>query len=427
MWKKIFVGIAVLTLLSGCGSSEGPVGEKENIMTSGEEKSSADVTMDEQGENGGENGDLEAVELSSDELVETVEEECVTVVMVGDILLHTPVEDAARDEEGNYGFDFIFRQMKDEISSADIAIVNQEVIIGGEELGVSGYPAFNAPDEIGDALVNAGFDVVCHGTNHALDKGKKGIVNATDYWKEKHPEIVVAGINADEEEYEAVSIIEKNGFRIAILNYTYGTNGIAAPSDMPHAVDMLDEDKVRADLAFAEENVDFTIVCPHWGTEYRLEPDSYQEKWNGIFREGGADLVLGTHPHVIEPIELSEDSDTGITNNHGNGDMLTYYSLGNFVNWTSGTGPGTANRMVGGMAEVTLGRDDNSEAVIKDYGIRALVCDVHSVPEGITVYPLAAYTEEQGEENEIRKQDSVFSTQYCKDLCDKVWGKELWH
>ncbi len=193
-----------------------------------------------------------AEEVLPDVMGQERAEENVTILMVGDILLHTPVEEAAKDEEGNYNYDFIFENLKDEISGADIAIVNQEVILGGKELGVSGYPAFNAPFEVGDALVAAGFDVVCHGTNHALDKGKAGIVNTCNYWKSSHPEITVLGINADSKEQEAVTIIEKKGIKIALLNYTYGTNGIPMPSDMPFAVDMLDEDKVVQDLKFAE-------------------------------------------------------------------------------------------------------------------------------------------------------------------------------
>ncbi len=352
----------------------------------------------------------------------------VKIVMVGDILLHTPVEDAAKDENGTYDFDFIFENVGDEIESADIAIVNQEVIIGGEELGISGYPAFNAPYAIGDALVNAGFDVVCHATNHALDKGKQGVVNTCEYWKENHPEITVVGINESPEEQEEIKIIEKNGINIAILNYTFGTNGIDLPRDMPYAVDIMDEEKVISDLKEAEESADFTVVCPHWGTEYRLEADSYQEKWTNIFRENGADLVLGTHPHVIEPIELIKDEGENVTisNNHGSGDMLVYYSLGNFVNWTSGTGEGTANRMVGGMAEVTVSKDEKDEAAISDYSVEALVCHVKSGPENISVYPLSKYTDEMGKENEIINQDPSFSASYCTELCDNVWG-DLWH
>ena len=172
----------------------------------------------------------------------------VTLVMVGDILLHEQIEQVSRDSDGNYNFDYIFENMKPEIEAADIAIVNQEVIIGGEELGVSGYPAFNAPCEAGDALVAAGFDIVCSATNHALDKGKKGILNCCDFWKKNYPQINVVGINETEDDYENIDIIEKEGIKIAVLNYTYGTNGIAFPSGMPYAVDMLDEDKVVKDI-----------------------------------------------------------------------------------------------------------------------------------------------------------------------------------
>lgn len=344
----------------------------------------------------------------------------VKIVMVGDILLHSRVEDAAKDSNGNYNFDSIFDNMKSEIEAADIAIVNEEVILGGIELGISGYPSFNAPWEIGDALINAGFDVVCHATNHALDKGKKGITNSLMYW-EKHPEITVVGINKSAEAHETVTIIEKNGIKIAILNYTYGTNGISMPKDMPYAVDLLDDDKVKKDLAYAEGNADFTIVCPHWGTEYNLGIDASQKKWNDIFREGGADLVIGTHPHVLEPVEFIKDDVPGIKNNHGNGDMLVYYSLGNFVNWTSGTGEGTTNRMVGGMAKINISMGASTkETAISGYGIEPVVCHVASGYRGVTVYPLSAYTDELAAQNEIRNQDSSFSRKKCVELCEKL-------
>ena len=102
----------------------------------------------------------------------------VNIIMVGDILLHSPVEEAAVNESGEYNFDFIFDRTRKDISTSDIAIVNKEVIIGCEELGISGYPNFNAPYQVGDALVKAGFDVVCHGTNHALDRGKRELLIA---------------------------------------------------------------------------------------------------------------------------------------------------------------------------------------------------------------------------------------------------------
>ncbi|MBP3783601.1 MAG: CapA family protein [Butyrivibrio sp.] len=354
-------------------------------------------------------------------MAKTATDQDVTIVMVGDILLHTPVEETAMAEDGTYNFDFIFEKLKKDISSADIAIVNQEVIIGGQELGVSGYPSFNAPYQIGDALVEAGFDVVCHGTNHALDKGKRGLLNCCKYWREQHPEITVVGINETEDAYNNIDIVEEKGIKIAILNYTYGTNGIPQPKGMPHAVDMLDKDKVERDLKFAEENADFTIVCPHWGTEYNLGVDKSQKYWTEIFRKNGADLVLGTHSHVIEPIEMLEDVGIGITNNHGDGDMLVYYSLGNFVNWTSGKGKGVANRMVGGMADVTIGRNAKGEVVIKSHGVTPVVTHLQKGHEGVIVYPLTEYTDELGKTNEIVKQDPGFSAQYCRELANKVW------
>jgi len=344
----------------------------------------------------------------------------ITLVMVGDILLHTPVAESGRGEEG-YDFSAVFANMKEEIEAADLALVNQEVILGGQELGVSGYPTFNAPYELGDALADSGFDVVLHATNHTLDKGKKGVLNCLSFWQEKHPEVAVLGIHDKEADQEEIYVYEQDGIRIAILNYTYGTNGIPLPADMPYAVDLLERGRVVADLQRAQELADFVIVCPHWGTEYVLEATKEQEDWAALFAANGADLVLGTHPHVIEPMEWmhvreEERGDAGGT--------LVYYSLGNFVNWTSSTGEGIANRMVGGMARVVIGLDDAGEAVIKDYGVEPLVCHLEQGFGGVTVYPLSDYTEELAARNEIVKQDSNFSLEYCKKLVQDVFGVE---
>ena len=341
------------------------------------------------------------------------EPESVSILMVGDILLHTPVENAALQNDGTYSFEAIFEPLRSEIRSADLAIVNQEVIIGGEELGISGYPAFNAPYSVGDALVNAGFDIICHGTNHALDKGKKGLLNCLNFWKETYPETAVLGIHDSQESQDQIYIYEQDGLRIAVLNFTYGTNGIALPKDMPYAVDLLKESQVISAIQKAEELADFTIICPHWGTEYQLKQSAEQERWAKLFAEHGADLVLGTHPHVIQPMEW-------ITNEENGHSMLVYYSLGNFVNWTSSSGTGIANRMVGGMAEVTL-TAEGENLVISDYGIEPVVCHLEQGTNGITVYKLEDYTDVLAEKNQIRLQDPAFSLEYCQQLCENVW------
>lgn len=362
----------------------------------------------------------ETVQVPSEQLADPPPE--YKIIMVGDILLHTPVEESCLQPDGSYDYDSLFSHTKEEIAAADLALVNQEVIIGGADLGITGYPSFNADFSLCDSLAGAGFDIICHATNHAMDKGRKGLINCAKYWRENYPQITVLGIHDTADTSTSCGaepvILDLPDMKIAVLNYTYGTNGIQLPDDMPYAVDLLNEEQVAADIQRAEELADFTIVCPHWGTEYRLTSDASQEKWTKIFAENGADLILGTHPHVIEPIEW-------VTDEASEHEMLVYYSLGNFVNWTSGTGEGVANRMVGGMAEVTLTKNDNGELEIADYGVKPMISHVASGPEGVTTYFLEDYPEELAEENEIVSQDPEFSREYCVNLCDSVWG-DLW-
>lgn len=360
------------------------------------------------------------IEKITDETPEPVEPEPTTpptiqIVMVGDMLMHGRVMESGLKEDGTYNFDHLFVNVKDTIENADLALVNQETILGGTELGLSGYPAFNSPYELGDSLVDAGFDVILHATNHTLDKGKKGVQNCMNFWDTNYSDIAYLGINKSQEEQDTdIYIYEQEGIRIAILNYTYGTNGIPTPSDMPYIVNYLNEDKIIQDLKYAEENSDFTIVCPHWGTEYVLSATDSQKKWANIFMENGADLVIGTHPHVIEPIEMLTDENDN--------EMLVYYSIGNFVNGTSGTGEGTTNRMVGGIADITISLDENGEVYIEKYDVIPIVCHIDEKTE-YTVYYLSDYTEELAKENHILSQDPSFSLEKCNKLIESVWSK----
>ena len=211
------------------------------------------------------------------------------------------------------------------MNQMDLHIVNQETILGGTEMGLGGYPAFNSPQEIGDAEVKAGFNIILHATNHTLDRGLSGVNNTIEFWKTKHPDTTYLGIHDSEEDAKNIYVYEKQGFNVAVLNYTYGTNGIAIPSSAPYCVDTFDDEaKVRDDIRRAHKLADMVIVCPHWGTEYVYESTSYQDQWTNVFLEEGVDVVLGTHPHVIEPVkEFTRESD-----GHK---MVVYYSLGNFV------------------------------------------------------------------------------------------------
>ena len=420
--KRKIVFLGILLLIAGLFAWTHGDFDKTDDTSNREEYMSNIENVEENSEasiNQSDEDDSTSVKDDEETIVNQIEDSKsndVTIVMVGDMLLHDRVESSAKREDGSYNYDAIFSNVKDDIEKADIAIANQEVIIGGSELGISGYPTFNAPYEFGDALVETGFDIVCHGTNHALDKGEKGLTNCLNFWHENHPEIGVLGIHDSYEDQDEIYIYEINGIKIAMLNYTYGTNGIELPASMPYGVDYLSEDRIIEDLDEAEEIADFTIVCPHWGTEYSLTPDSSQKKWAGIMVAHGADLIIGTHPHVIEPVEVIEDEASGNS-------AVCYYSLGNFVNWTSGKGQGVSNRMVGAMATVTIGLDENNEVIIKEYDAVPLVSHVTSGTDGVTVYKLEDYTDELAEKNEIISQASDFSLEYCKNLVEEVLGK----
>lgn len=392
-YLKFAAGVlAMLLLLSGCSIEKVSTGE---LSTTEPETTVEDTTQ------------------PAPETTAEPEKETVSIIMVGDVLLHEKVAESGKRDDGTYNYDHFFANVKDEIQGADIAIVNQEVILGGKELGLTGYPSFNGAFEVGDAEANVGFNVVLHATNHALDKGKTAVLNCIDFWKTKHPDIGMIGIYDSQESRDSIYVTEKNGIKVAILNYTYGTNGIPLPSDMPYAVNMLDETTVRSDVAKAKQMADFVIVAPHWGTEYTHDIVDYQKRWTDIFADCGVDLVIGTHPHVVEPVETVEK------NGHS---MLVYYSIGNFINSTAETGSGIADRMLGAMATVTIEKDESGGAVkISDYGVIPLVTHVKTGQAQITTYKLSDYTQEMAAQNEIVASDPAFSLEYCKNICRNVF------
>lgn len=412
--KRFFCIAIAMIMLSGCGTtntipveefSEQQVEAISELVTS----KAYDIEVTDVIE--------ELTEMSTEEAEEITEQKDnqIELIMVGDVLLHTRVYESGLMEDGTYQYDHLFANTKDKIESADLALVNQEVILGGRELGLSGYPCFNGAYEVGDSLVDAGFDVILHATNHALDKGKKGLLNCIHFWKEQYPEIGVVGIHETEEESDDIYVVEVNDIRIAILNYTYGTNGISLPTDMPFAVELWDETQIALDVAMAKEMSDFVVVCPHWGTEYVLTQTKDQEKKAQFLADLGVDLIIGTHPHVIEPVAW-------ITGKDGN-QTLCYYSIGNFINATSGTGKGAADRMVGAMADVILEKVED-DVVITDYEVLPLVTHLVEGREKITTYFLSDYTEELEKQNQMISQDSSFSLEYCKELCRKVFGEK---
>ena len=331
----------------------------------------------------------------------------VSISMVGDVLMHNPTLKSGLQEDGSYNYDHLFKNVKKHMENTDISLANQEVILGGTDLGISSYPAFNAPQELGDSLVQSGFNTILHATNHTLDKGEKGVDSALTYWKEKHPETTVLGIHESQEDRDQIYIFEKKGFKIAILNYTYGVNGNRIPEDRSYIVDLMDKSQMEKDIQKANELADYVIVCPHWGTEYVFEATDEQKEWTDFFLKQGVDLVIGTHPHVIEPVEWVED---------GENKMLVFYSLGNFVSCQD-----KWYRMLGAMANVKLLKDADGNVTVTEYGVEPLVTHIAGKTE-YTTYYLKDYTEELAKKNKIRNVDSSFSVEKLKELSKEVFG-----
>lgn len=287
----------------------------------------------------------------------TREETEVSFVVFGDNLIHEPIYRYGLSQDESFGF--LFENFRDEITRSDVAVINQETPLTDNPALYGGYPRFGTPVQVGQALADAGFDVVTCATNHALDRGAAG-VNFTKAFLEDHG-VICLGIQTEEEKDDVpYTIIKRNGIRIAMLNYTYGTNGIQAPEENPHMVHLLkDEDKVREDIEEAGTEADFVIVFAHWGTEYAEQADEYQQKWVRIFLDSGVDVVVGTHPHVLQPYEVLRDE-------QGH-EMLVYYSIGNFISAQT-----EETCVKGGMAEFTVSLTDKGYRVT-EYALRPLV------------------------------------------------------
>lgn len=297
----------------------------------------------------------------SQNIAETEPQETITsmsMVMVGDNLIHSSIyKDAKRLGNGKeYNFKPIIEYIKEKVQGYDVAYYNQETILGGTELGVSDYPTFNSPQEAGDAMLDAGFNLVSLATNHTMDRGEKAVLSSRKYWDSHSEEALAVGSYASEEDRNKIEIKEVNGITYAMLNYTYGTNGIPVPSGKDYLVNVWPtnlsindpnrdtkyqeyKEVVKEDIKSVRDKVDVLMVAMHWGVEYTHTPTAYQVDSANFLAENGVNIVIGTHPHVIQPV-------TWI------GDTLVFYSLGNFV--SAQLQNQNYNKMVGLMSSLTI-------------------------------------------------------------------------
>ena len=260
--------------------------------------------------------------------------------MVGDALIHQSVYYTAGLNGNGYDFKPMIEYIKPISSSYDLAYYNQETILGGTALGLSHYPRFNSPQEVGDAMIDAGFNVVSLATNHTMDKGEAGVLSSVNYWKNKEG-IVTSGQWSSQEERDMVRIYEKNNIKYAFFSYTTLTNGLNTPYGKEYLNNVYSDSKAKNDIEKVRDKVDVVIVAMHWGVEYSLNVSSEQIRIANYLSNLGVDLIIGAHPHVVEPVEYINDGKT-----------FVIYSLGNFISGQIGV-----DKLTGLMMEVTIRKD----------------------------------------------------------------------
>ncbi len=239
-----------------------------------------------------------------------------SLVAVGDCLIHDSIYMDAKTGDNTYDFSKILENVEPLIQDYDLKYYNQESIIGGKDLGLSNYPMFNSPDEIGDGMVDIGFNMVSLANNHSLDKGEKGILYSNNYWNKKN--IIHEGTYSSFDEQKDIKVYEQNGIKYSFLSYTTVTNGLKAPNGKEYLLNVYSDEQAKKDIEKVKDKVDVIIVSMHWGVEYTQTPNDEQKKIAKYLSSLGVNLIIGTHPHVIQPVDYVNDT-------------LVIYSLGNFL------------------------------------------------------------------------------------------------
>ena len=266
---------------------------------------------------------------SSESSVQQEEQKDTTISMavVGDIMCHSPnYKDAYNASTKKYDFSTFFPQIKSYISNADIAVGNLETTFAGGNKAYSGYPTFNSPPQLAKDVQDLGIDVLTTSNNHSMDSGYNGLINTIDTLDDLG--ISHTGTFKSEEDKNKILIKDVNGVKIAFLSYTYGTNGIAIPKGKEYCINLIDKDLIKKQLESAKaQNPDVICVSMHWGIEYKLQPNTEQTDLADYLFENGADIILGSHPHVLEPMEKR----TVTLSDGTKKDCFVIYSLGNFI------------------------------------------------------------------------------------------------
>ena len=307
------------------------------------------------------------------------------LVAVGDNLMHRSCTLSAKNADGTYDFTKHFANMADIFKAADLAVISQNTVLGGIELGATSTETgiFNTAVELADGMADAGINVVLAANNHIMDEGSAGLNTMMSYFSTKYPNITLLGVNNSREAKDEPVYVETNNIKIAMINYSYGSNQTADLDASPYLLNQYDEDWLADILKQAREEADFIIAFPFWGEQNSMDYTQEQERQAQFLADNGVDLIIGSYPHVVEPVKW-------ITAENGDR-TLVYYSLGNFQSIQN-----TVENMLGGQANITISKEEDGTH-ISDYSLDFVVTHYEQRESSeyydiVTTYPLADYT-----------------------------------
>ena len=327
----------------------------------------------------------------------TAKENTIHLFLAGDGLLHDSVYTDAQNADGTYDFGKQLDDALNIVSNYDLAYYNQETILGGTELGLSGYPTFNSPKEFGSYMVSKGFNLISTANNHCLDKGFAGIQSSRDFWNSQQ-NVLMSGTNATEDEYNAIPSMEVNGIKVAFLAYCEHTNGIQPDYSWEVNYFPGHEDEMLEKVKQAKSENDVVIVSMHWGTEYSHEVNDTQSTLADELTKAGADVVVGNHPHVIQPFQFV------------NGKPV-FYAMGNLISTQL-----NQENLVGMCAGLDITKKEDGSISIDnvkaDFTYTTMEGTYPALRNNIKVQPLKNITDEQLQNQECNKDYTTVQELY---------------
>lgn len=413
MKKLITIVMAAALLLSGCSDVSHELPMEENLSAAGtvfETKAISDTVT---------TVPTEAVSVTETTTEKPVPEfATVSVVAVGDNLIHSSIYKQAADRDGNGGYDFeyAYKNVESLIRRADMAIINQETLICNDLFEPSTYPRFNSPSALGDHMLDIGFDVFTIANNHTLDKDEAGLIACLDYWDSREA-AVVCGAYRNAEDRANIRTAEFGGITFSFLSYTELLNGLSLPAGSELSIgDAYDIETMKSEIAAAREISDVCVVALHWGVEDSDIISDYQRSTAQILADAGADIIIGNHPHVLRGIEeiTCEDGSTA----------LCAYSLGNFISAQS-----VGKNLIGGALKFNVSirideeAEEDQQPIIGNIEFVPIITHYDGNYQDVRLYPLSDYSRELAESHGVKSM-SRFGYDYIFEVLKKNISEE---